>query len=340
MFDQLDIFDPANTVDSPQLDMSSFDHIVLFFSGGKDSIACFLKLLDWGVPREKIELHHHNVDGAPGSPSYMDYPVTEDYVRKFAATFGVKCFFSWKEGGFRREMYRENALTAPTGFEEEDGTVKQVGGVRGKLNTRRKFPQVSPDLRVRWCSSALKIDVGRAVLNNSERFKGARTCVITGERAEESPNRAKYKEIEIHHSDKRDNKRLQRHVVSYRSVHKLTETEIWEIIERYRVHAHPCYYAGFSRGSCAYCIFGNPDQMATARFLLPEQFGKIASDEKDFGCTMKRETDIVSFCDKGTVHPAAAEYKEMIQSHVYTGPIIMDVWKMPAGAFGEGCGPS
>jgi hypothetical protein len=67
-----------------------------------------LHLLDLGVPRERIELWHHDVDGREGS-RLMDWPVTRDYCRAFAAAFGLPIFFSWKVGGFEREMCRDNA---------------------------------------------------------------------------------------------------------------------------------------------------------------------------------------------------------------------------------------
>jgi len=39
-----------------------YDYYIVAFSGGKDSVACVLKLIDEGVPLHKIELHHHCVD--------------------------------------------------------------------------------------------------------------------------------------------------------------------------------------------------------------------------------------------------------------------------------------
>lgn len=110
-----------------------------------------------------------------------------DYCRKFAEAFGVKIFFQWKEGGFKREMLRKEEYTAPTHFECIDHSIGKVGGTSGKLSTRWKFPQASPDLKVRWCSSYLKIDVCTSVIVNQERFRGIRTLVISGER-ERSPH--------------------------------------------------------------------------------------------------------------------------------------------------------
>ena len=58
-----------------EIDPDTYDHVIVAFSGGKDSVACLLHLLDLGVPREKIELWHHDVDGREGS-DLMDWPVT------------------------------------------------------------------------------------------------------------------------------------------------------------------------------------------------------------------------------------------------------------------------
>lgn len=133
-------------------------------------MACLLHLIELGVPKQKIELWHHLVDGREGS-TLMDWPVTESYCRAIANAFGLKIYFSWKEGGFEREMLRENARTAPTRFQapaDQDGeNVIEcgIGGMRGKLGTRKRFPQQSADLRTRWCSAYLKIDVCTAAIN-------------------------------------------------------------------------------------------------------------------------------------------------------------------------------
>ena len=132
MFD-LDVFRTPEIVP----DLSTYDRLVIAFSGGKDSIACFLHLLESGVQREKIELWHHDVDGREGN-HFMDWPCTPAYCRAFAAAFGVQIYFSWREGGFEREMLRNNAPTGQTHFETPHG-LHTAGGKSGKLGTRRCF---------------------------------------------------------------------------------------------------------------------------------------------------------------------------------------------------------
>ena len=58
------------------LPLEEYDLIVVLISGGKDSVACYLKLLELGVPKERIEFWHHDIDG--GHPSRrMDWKCTQ-----------------------------------------------------------------------------------------------------------------------------------------------------------------------------------------------------------------------------------------------------------------------
>ncbi len=161
-------------------DLGAYRRFVVAFSGGKDSLAALLHLLSFGVPAHAIELHHHDVDGH--GPTFMDWPCTPGYVRAIADHFGIALYVSWREGGFARELARDDAPTAPIVFETPTG-IGRAGG-NGPAGTRGLFPQTSPDLRVRWCSPALKIDVLAAAIRNQSRFLDGRTLVITGERAE------------------------------------------------------------------------------------------------------------------------------------------------------------
>ena len=126
-------------------DLRAYRRIVVAFSGGKDSLAALLYLLSLGVPAHAIELHHHDVDG--GGPTFMDWPCTPGYVRAIADHLGIPVYFSWREGGFARELDRTDASTAPVRFETPDG-IGQAGG-KGPAGTRGLFPQTSADLRIR-----------------------------------------------------------------------------------------------------------------------------------------------------------------------------------------------
>lgn len=319
-------------------DLLSYDHVLVAFSGGKDSLAALLSLIARGVPLDRIELHHHDIDGA--GKAFMDWTCTPAYCRAVAQALGVPIYFSYREGGFLREMLKDGDRTAPVVFERPDGTMGRAGGERGKIGTRRRFPQVSPDLRVRWCSSVLKIDVLSAAICNQRRFHGKRLLVVTGERAEESSNRARYRTFEPHRTNAQ-----RRHVDHYRPVHAWKEAEVWDFIRRAGIMPHPAYYLGWGRLSCMTCIFGNADQWATIRAIFPARFEAVARWEEEFGTTIHRTESVRQLANRGKPYPSALLGATLIaqaESAEWITPIITanDNWAMPAGAGAENAGPT
>lgn len=169
------------------LPLEEYGQVIVLFSGGKDSTAAYYKLLELGVPKGKIELWHHDVDG--GHPDRrMDWPVTQAYVRAFAQAEGIPLRLSWRTGGFWSEVYRLGA-SLPIKY-EDSGEVRTCRLTPAQLESNRlraqilaeecpeahellkqygqrmKFPAKTGDLARRWCSATLKIDVASAVLRN------------------------------------------------------------------------------------------------------------------------------------------------------------------------------
>ena len=176
------------------LPLEDYDHIIVLFSGGKDSTAAYYKLRELGVPKKRIELWHHDVDG--GHPTRkMDWPVTKNYVRSFAKAEGVRLRVSDRANGFWGEVYRIGA-SYPIEYENDDGNIvtcrlskKQLDSQRireeimqvlepqeydalKEYGYRMKFPAKSGDLSRRWCSACLKIDVATAVVRNLSILEG------------------------------------------------------------------------------------------------------------------------------------------------------------------------
>ncbi len=339
--DVLDLVQPRPDT-SRVLPFEQYDKIIVCMSGGKDSLAAALHLLDLGVDRKKLEWWHQHVDGSPGAGGLMDWPITQDYCRKLAQAFGIPLYFQWREGGFEREMLRNQQETACVRFEMPGGTLGCAGGKSGRYGTRLKFPQQSADLKVRWCSAALKIDVASVAINNDPRFRNANILLITGERREESPARSKYAKVERHRTT---SKKWRRRCDQYRIVIDWTEQAVWDTIKKHRAVPHPAYRLGFSRVSCLCCIFGNADQWATVRLIAPDQFERISAYEKRFGLTIRRGRDVEAQATLGRPFATAAdgELIGLAMSRVYSAPVIVpdgQEWVLPRGAIKRQNGPS
>lgn len=328
---------------APDIDLDGYDHIIVCMSGGKDSIASLLRLKDMGADMAKVELWHHDVDGREGS-RLMDWPFMADYNRKLASALGLPLYFSWLEGGFEGEMLKENAFSRPHKVETPDGLLTlERDTKRGTAGTRLRFPQLSPSLQTRWCSSALKIDVGRRALNNQPRFDGKKILFVTGERRQESANRAKYNQMEPHACDRRAG-RKGRHVDAWRPVLHWDEEAVWDALRRHGVIAPVPYRLGWSRSSCMTCIYNGPRIWATIRRHFPERAEQIARYEDRFGTTISRNR-INVIAVGATARPYEIDDTEALAQAIgeeYTLPVVLDEgaqWIMPAGAFGnEGCG--
>lgn len=315
--------------------------MIVYLSGGKDSLRCLTEVLDQGVPLDRIECWHHRIDGAAGQSTLMDWPVTPDYCRRLCSALGVAYYESYRDGGFETELLKAEAQSRPIHFETPDGW-RSGGGTRSAISTRRKFPQKTANLSQRWCSGQLKIDVAALAIRNQPRFVGQKVLTVSGERAEESAARAKYKGFEPDRTDLRSG-RKPRLVDRWRPLIHTAEKAVWAGLEQYGIQPHPCYRIGFSRCSCQFCIFGNKDQWATLRYIDPDRFSRIASYETEFGFTIDRVWNVHQMADQGAVYPAAIERPDLVRlalSEKYTADALTDSWQMPAGAFGHSEGPS
>lgn len=171
------------------LPLEEYDLIVILLSGGKDSVACFYKLIELGVPKEKIELWHHNIDG--GHPSrHMDWRCTQSYVKALADAENVELRVSYRVNGFFGELYRIGASEPIEWIEPGTQAVRQcklspnyikcrklkeeatdeMESLLKEYGYRMKFPAKSLDLSKRWCSAYLKICVADAVVSNLDQL--------------------------------------------------------------------------------------------------------------------------------------------------------------------------
>jgi hypothetical protein len=68
----------------------------------------------------------------------------------------------------------------------------------------------------------------------------------------------------------------------------------------------------------------------------------VVACEKEFNCTIKRNTDLPTLIASGTPYQTITEkLKRLATGYNYDQPVILppdEPWILPAGAFGENCG--
>jgi 3'-phosphoadenosine 5'-phosphosulfate sulfotransferase (PAPS reductase)/FAD synthetase len=308
--------------------------IIVAFSGGKDSVAMVLYLFELGISKDRIELHHHDVDG--GNFNLFDWKCTPSYCKAFAKAFHLPIKFSWREGGIYREMYRTNEGLQDVLYLDENGDKVRLTSKEGS-STRRKFPAVSADLRTRWCSAVVKIQPFSRYISSEYSSKEKHTILVcTGERRQESRARSKYKDFDLHSTHS-----ILRKSYHWRPVIDFKEKEVWALYEKYKVQPHPCYELGWSRCSCQLCIFSSANTWASLFELQPEKIYKIGGTENNFGFTLYNKSTIYDKVEKGEsfLNPAKVlRWKNELLGE-FISPIIVDIWQLPQGAFAvEGSG--
>ena len=351
------------------LPLEMYDLVIVLISGGKDSIACYYKLLELGVPKSKIEFWHHDVDG--GHPSRtMDWRCTANYIRSFAEAEQIPLRVSWRKNGFFGELYRIGASELIEWVDPETGEIYQcppskkymecqklkvaaISEMENKLaefGYRMKFPMKSGDLSRRWCSAYLKIMVADTVLRNmnsvaanlTKTRKNIKLLIVSGERRGESVGRSKYNEIEIHRTNAVS--KHHRTVHQWRPVIDYSERDIWEVRKRHKVNPHPCYRAGWNRCSCAMCIFSTPRLFAGIRELYPKEYALLCQDEKVLGFTLGNHCDLETYigsADSGVYHGDTEAIQSLLTGEFPVESVYVNgKWKYPAGAFhGAAGGP-
>lgn len=141
-----------------------------------------------------------------------------------------------------------------------------------------------PDKSRRQCTSDLKrspIETKiRHILKQKQSFLIV-NCI--GLRAEESTDRAKA--VTFKYSER--NSKAGREWYEWLPIHKMTEKEVFETIEKNDQKPHWAYAAGMSRLSCCFCIMSKASDLKTAAQLRPELYRKYVSMEKKIGHTLQ-----------------------------------------------------
>ncbi|MBP1931761.1 phosphoadenosine phosphosulfate reductase family protein [Ammoniphilus resinae] len=330
------------------LPLEDYDHILISESAGKDSMACLFHLQDIGVDMRKVELYHQSVDGGPDDPIFMDWPCTESYLEAVGQFFGIPVRYQWRDRGFKGELLRKDSITGDVYYYDDSGNKIWLPSQDKEKyrNTRLKWPALSSDLRTRWCSAAIKIDVFRRVLSNHPKFKGTKenpkkVLVVTGERREESFQRSRYLECELHSSNCQT-----RLVHAWRPVIDWKERDVWDAYEKRRFLPLVSYQLGWNRTSCFSCIFSTPDLWAMLREIAPERFQMLVEVEKEIGHTIDPKMSLTEKANLGSIDrlPKGEEFNLYIERAFHRSyrveDLIMEKWHLPAGAFRRGGGPN
>lgn len=252
---------------SEMLSLDEYDEVHVNVSGGADSVATVLVALHgYHIPKEKIKMVHMRVDGDPNDKTkrqLFDWPQTDEYLQYLSKEFDLPMIVIWGD----------------MSLEE-------------RIRDRGMFP----DSQCRFCTSYQKRDVYAKWVRQ---FDNCKILLLTGERSEESTQRAAKDVFQLHsaHATGRKNR-----VVHWlKPIKDMLKTQVRQLATDYGIKLHPCY-EWVSRCSCKFCIFNTYAELQQTSRLFPEDWEYLKQMERDLGHTMKSKD--------GKSHSLAAFIKE------------------------------
>lgn len=165
-------------------------------------------------------------------------------------------------------------------------------GFMGILEERKKFPSSV----MRWCTSYLKTGVSDAWIRANRHILGEKVLFLTGERRDESPRRAKMKELELHRTTLKTERKGKFTCHWHRPMLDYEKGQMFEWSKELGIPPHPCYEY-LSRCSCYACVL-MPDKHAMENMKRhPEMFRKLIQAEMKHGHSWKHKTSLKDLWD-------------------------------------------
>lgn len=188
-----------------------------------------------------------------------------------------------------------------------DGLVAQSSRVRRFLGESEEAPGWSflskqrADSARRQLVEQLLVGMDEGATSKTARLRAARALVGSAERWEwvdawERGNVVSGKEPG---SVKRGRQVTARYFDHHRPILDWREMDVWEVMRRWGIQPHPCYWLGISRASCRTCIFLTAADWASLRIIDPKGFERHRRMEAETGYTLHREFDLQSRANQG-----------------------------------------
>jgi len=248
---------------------------VINHSGGKDSQAMMIKLLEF-VPKEQILVIH-------ASLGFMEWPNALELARDQAEAAGVPFIVARAKKSF-------------------------LDMVLKRFSERPEVPSF-PSPKYRQCTSDLKRDpITREIRRYAKANGFDRIVNCVGLRAEESSNRAKQK---IYKPTK-ENGKAGRTWHNYLPIHSLTTSEVFQTIKNAGQMPHWAYQNN-DRLSCITCIMGSSKDLIHGANKNPKVYALMCLVEEITGYAM--HAGLRTLPDLTGIHPDYSqlnEYQDLI----------------------------
>lgn len=265
------------------LNPADFKHILVAFSGGKDSVASFLTVRDAGVDMDRVSLIFTDTG--------HEMPETYDYLRWFDKTvFPVQRLVqhvSIQNPETGRRRLRNTLVDWDTPISDFPGLgyLTIFDEIRNRYQSNPDVP-VWPGHGIRYCTRALKINpFYKFIRHRVEKEKrGSDILIVKGLRREESSQREDTPEFGIESSGG------DLYNVWF-PVYDLTLEQVFNLHWKHDIQINPVYGIR-TRSNCVGCPFASDSDIVKTRNIYPDIFDEYAAIEDETGYTWRHNTSI------------------------------------------------
>lgn len=227
-------------------------------SGGKDSQAMMIKLLEMGIPARQLIAVHADLGD-------MEWQGTLDHAQAQCDAAGV-------------------TLLAAQAIDLKGGAFDLLDMVERKHESRPGAPSW-PSAKIRNCTSDLKRGPIARELRRYMKQHGFKVVVsCQGIRAAESVSRSK--EIPFRLSERKDDHAAGRTWHIWLPIFEMTTQQVLDTVAQAGQTLHWAYQAGNERLSCVFCVMGSKTDLANGARHNPALFDRYVAMEQRTGYTM------------------------------------------------------
>ena len=275
-----------------------YDHVYCSFSGGKDSVASYIKVREVFPPEKTVLIF---------TDTGHEMPETYDYLRWFHINVfpvvRIASFLRSVSDNGRRSL--GNVLldwsTEVSQFAEM-GLVTIFEEIRHRAKSSPDTPPW-PTSGIRYCTKALKIiPFHKYIRANNEKVDRPKILLVRGLRKEESKSRSKTPELVLDEVNGD-------FYYFWHPVYDLTTEEVFDLHRQNNIKINPVYDIR-ERSNCVGCPFARVEEIRATLKVYPTIMDEYIAIERETGYTWKNKIsleNLVALSGMGETVPVEEE---------------------------------
>lgn len=267
------------------MNLHDYSAIVISISGGKDSQT----IIGYTMDMVKEQQYSGKVI-AIHADTGAEWPESLPHCKMLAAHYGIELRVAIPNRSLPDHIERRCAMLAA---ENKNGwpnaSLRDCTGACKRDPINKVIRAGWPSAQCKYCTSDCKRNpIFKVTRLEFPADGGTHILSVTGERRQESRNRAKLNELELHKSLSTRN----RIVTSWRPILDFKIEDVWGYIQHTGLPRHVAYDRGNERLSCAICVLASDNDIRNGAIARPDLAERYLAIEKTYGQTFRHKRSL------------------------------------------------